>query len=313
VQRLGIGSLGRPRTLARALGFIRFLRREAIDVLQVYFPDSTCFGIPAAWLAGTPQRIRTSNNLGHASTRMSRLLGRFLNRFTSLTVTNCQAARQALLAHEKPRPERVLVLENGVDLERFMAIPRLTRRDSLGPARIGAIANLRPVKGLDVLLEAAAILRHAHPQACYQIAGEGELRPALLQAAKDHGLGQRFRLLGSVTEIPAYLAGLDIAVSCSRAEGMSNAVLEYMAGGRAIVATCVGATPDLIEDGVHGLLVPPGDARRLAAAMDLLMRDPALACRLGEAARQRAQECYSRGAMVRRFEDFYESLVRRSL
>jgi glycosyltransferase involved in cell wall biosynthesis len=93
---------------------------------------------------------------------------------------------------------------------------------------------------------------------------------------------------------------------------MPNAVLEYMAAGRPIVATAVGATPELIEDGEHGLLVPPGDAGALARAIARLLDEPALARRLGEAARWRARERYGREAMVRRFEDFYTSLIHRA-
>jgi glycosyltransferase involved in cell wall biosynthesis len=124
------------------------------------------------------------------------------------------------------------------------------------------------------------------------------------------GLAGRFSLAGAVRDVPAFLAGVDVAVLSSRAEGMSNAVLEYMAAGRAVVATAVGANVELIEDGVHGLLVPPGDAGRLAQAVDGLLRDPARAARLGAAARRRARERYGREAMVRRFEAFYEELVR---
>jgi glycosyltransferase involved in cell wall biosynthesis len=113
-----------------------------------------------------------------------------------------------------------------------------------------------------------------------------------------------------VKDVPGFLAGLDVAVLPSRAEGMSNAVLEYMAAGRPIVATAVGATPELIADGEHGLLVPPDDPARLADALDRLLRDPDLARRLGAAARRRARDRYGRAAMVRRFEAFYESLVR---
>ncbi len=90
---------------------------------------------------------------------------------------------------------------------------------------------------------------------------------------------------------------------------MPNAVLEYMAAARPIVATAVGATPELIRDGVHGLLVPPNDAPALAAAIDRLLTDRDLACRLGEAARERAMKRYSRSAMIRRFEAFYTRLV----
>ncbi len=119
----------------------------------------------------------------------------------------------------------------------------------------------------------------------------------------------RFRLRGGVDDMPGFLAGLDVAVLCSHAEGMSNALLEYMAAGRPIVATAVGAAPTLIEHEVHGLLVPPGDAVRLAEAIGRLLVDRRLAQRLGESARRRALERYGRAAMVRRFEGFYEQLL----
>ena len=122
------------------------------------------------------------------------------------------------------------------------------------------------------------------------------------------GLADRFHLLGSVADVPAFLGGLDVAVLPSRSEGMSNAILEYMAAGRAIVATAVGAAPELIDEDVHGLLVPPNDAAKLAEAIDRLLKNPALAQRMGEAARRRARERYSREAMVERFTDFYERL-----
>lgn len=111
--------------------------------------------------------------------------------------------------------------------------------------------------------------------------------------------------------MPGFLGGLDVAVLCSHAEGMSNALLEYMAAGRAVVATTVGAAPVLIEDGVHGLLVPPGDAQKLADGIERLLDDRELAQRLGAAARRRVWEQYGREAMIRRFEEFYLSLVPR--
>jgi glycosyltransferase involved in cell wall biosynthesis len=308
VWRLGLTALRRPAALVQAVRFARFLRRERIDVLQAYFPDSSYFGLPLAWLAGVPHRLRTRNNLGHWLTPLHRLLGRLLNAFATQSLTNCEAARQALQEAERPRPDSVIVLENGVDAERFRSVPPLAARAVGDPARVGVVANLRPVKGLDLLIEAAAQLVPHHPAVTFQVAGAGELRQALEQDIRARGLTEQFTLLGAVADVPRFLAGLDVAVLCSRAEGMPNAVLEYMAAGRAIVATAVGATPELIEDGVHGLLVPPGDAASLAGALTRLLRDPDLARRLGAAARRRALKRYSRAAMVRRFEDFYERL-----
>jgi glycosyltransferase involved in cell wall biosynthesis len=311
VLRLGVTSLRRPRTLARALGFVHFLRRRRIDVLQAFFPDSCYFGLPAAWLAGVPHRVRTRNNLGHWLTPLHRRLGRLLNHVTTCSVTNCRAAADALIAAEGPAPDSVVVLENGVDLDRFERIAPLEMPPPGGAVRIGAVANLRRVKGLDLLIDAAARLQTQHPQAGFQIAGEGEERAALERQIRDSGLTARFGLAGGVADVSGFLSGLHIAVLCSHAEGMSNALLECMAAGRAVVATRVGAAPDLITHERHGLLVPPGDAAALAGAIDRLLREPGLAVRLGQAARARACRRYGRAAMVRRFEDFYERLAGR--
>ncbi len=132
----------------------------------------------------------------------------------------------------------------------------------------------------------------------------------LEQLIRRHGLGAQFELAGSVSDIPAFTAGLDVAVLCSQAEGMPNAVLEYMAAGRPIVATDVGAVSELLDDGVHGLVIPPRNAAALAHALERLLEDPGFSLSLGEAARRRVREHYSRQAMVRRFEDFYLGIAR---
>jgi glycosyltransferase involved in cell wall biosynthesis len=307
VLRLGVGSLCRLATVAKARRLAQFLRRERVDVLQLYFPDSTYLGVLAGRLAGVPRVVRTRNNLGYYLTPLHRLLGRVVGRLTDVTVANCEPCREAVVANEGAAPGSVIVLENGVDLVRFSALPPLTARP--GPVRVGAVANLRPVKGLDVFARAAAAVAATRPEVSFEIAGEGEARPDLERLAADLGLGGRLRLPGVVRDVPAFLGRLDVAVLCSRSEGMSNALLEYMAAGRAIVASRVGASGSLIEDGVHGLLVPPGDDAALAAAVGRLVDDAGLRARLGAAARARAERQYSRRAMVDRFERFYQQLV----
>ncbi|MFQ3592590.1 MAG: glycosyltransferase [Gemmataceae bacterium] len=299
VLRLGVGRLRDPRTALQGWQFLRFLWDFQPDVVQTYFPDSSYFAVPLARVAGVPYVVRTRNNIGHWMRARDRWLGRLLNPLVSVTIANCQAARQALLRDERPLPQRVHVLENGVDLDRFLCLapPR-------GPARtVGAVANLRPVKGLDLLVESARQL----PELCFRVAGEGEQRDALQAKIDQHRLD--FTLTGACHNIPAFLGSLDIAVLCSRAEGLSNALLEYMAAARPIVATAVGATPDLIRDGQEGLLVPPGDADSLARALAYLRDHFALARQLGLAARRRAIARFSRSAMIRRFETFYIRLV----
>jgi glycosyltransferase involved in cell wall biosynthesis len=314
VVRLGVGSLRSAMTALKSMSFIHFLWRERIDVVQAYFPDSSYFGVLSAWLAGVRHRVRTRNNCGHWLTPGHRLLGQVLNLFTTATVANCDAARRALLATERPRRERVYVLENGVDLERFLALPLPGSGPGTfvpgSPQRwVGAVANLRRVKGLDVFVSAVTLLAERFPEVSFCVAGEGEQRSELQEQVGQAALAGRFDLMGKQADIPSFLGRLDVAVLASRAEGMPNAVLEYMAAARPIVATAVGAVPELIANEVHGLLVPPDDAGALAAAIGRLLADRALAHRLAEAARQRAVERYGRPAMVRRFEEFYTRLV----
>jgi glycosyltransferase involved in cell wall biosynthesis len=136
------------------------------------------------------------------------------------------------------------------------------------------------------------------------------MRTQLESLVERLGLVGRVVLEGPVADVPGFLAGLEVAVLCSRSEGLSNAVLEYMAAGRAIVATAVGGTGGLIDDGVHGLLVPPNHPSALAEAVRRLLADPVLAARLGAAARQRARERYDATVRARRFEDLFIRLVR---
>jgi len=312
VLRLGVRSLHQVDTLFKALQLARFLRREGIDILQVYFPDSSYLGVPVGRLAGVRQVVRVRNNLNHWMTPAHHMLGRLCNRLVTVTAANCEACRQAVLADERLPAKSVVVLENGVDLERFLEVPSLASQGKIrGTRRVGVVANLRPVKGLDVFVRAAALLAAAHADVRFEIAGEGEQRLVLEGLAHAAGLGDRLVLHGSVQDIPGFLAGLDVGVLCSRSEGMPNAVLEYMAAGRAIVATAVGATPQLLQDGVHGLLVPPEDPEALARAVGRLLEDRELASRLGAAARRRASARFSREAMVRRFEMFYLQLGQR--
>jgi glycosyltransferase involved in cell wall biosynthesis len=306
VYRLGFRSFLRPRQWIKALRLAGWFRRQRLDVLQVYFQDSVYLGVPVARLAGVRRVVRVRNNLGHFLTPKHRLLMLLFGRLVDRTLTNCEPAREALLRAEWLAGRRVEVLENGVDLERFPPAPPPDPTRST--VRVGLVGNLRAVKGIDLLVQAAAALRERYPRLTYEVAGEGPERPALERLIAGFGLADCFRLVGSVADVPGFLARQDIAVLCSRAEGMSNAVLEYMAAGRAVVVTDVGANAQLVRHGETGLVVPPGDAGALAGAIARLLDEPGLAVRLAEAARRRVQHDFSRAAMVRRFEGFYEGL-----
>jgi glycosyltransferase involved in cell wall biosynthesis len=303
VLRLGVRklmSVSAARAAARLRSFWRVTRP---DVLQVYFLDAAYLGVPVARLCGIPKVLRVRNNLGYWLTRKHRLLGRALRPLVDATLTNTDAGKQALVENDGLSPDRVVVLENGVDTTRFnrFMFPDTSKRR----VRVGCVANLRPVKNIDGLMRAAKPALEQFPQLVFEVAGEGEQRAELERLHAALGLGNRFVLRGSVPDVPGFLRTVDIAVLPSHSEGMSNALLEYMSAGRAVIATDVGANARLVQHGSSGLIVPPGDPAALVDAIGQYLATPLRAAAYGAAARRRVEAEYSRDSMARRFENFY--------
>jgi glycosyltransferase involved in cell wall biosynthesis/fucose 4-O-acetylase-like acetyltransferase len=306
VLRLGVRSLHHPSSLLRALQLARFLRHHRIDVLQLFFADSTYFGAPVGRIAGVPVIVRSRLDIGFWVRPIDRWLGRICTWLVDATLANCEACRRSVVVDEGADPDSVVIIPNGVDLARFAKFQEL-KGDSIsaGCARVGVVANLSPWKAIDLLVRAAAILVEHHPSIRFQVAGEGGLRAELDCLIRSLGLQDRFELLGTVADIPAFLSTLDVAVLCSRTEGAPNAIVEYMIAGRPIVVTDVGGNRELIEDETHGLVVPPESASHLAAAIHRLLQDRSLAARLAGNARRKGVAEHSAEVYARRYEDFY--------
>jgi glycosyltransferase involved in cell wall biosynthesis len=305
---LGLKALCRPSAVPAAVKLAAFWRRNRVDVVQTYFIDSTYFAAPFARLCGIRHVVQVRNNVGYWLTPVHRLIGRTVGRLTDVILTNSDAARRAILATAGHSPRRVRLIENGVDLERFPPGP--PPDTSRAVVRIGAVANLRPVKNIDGLVRVARRLCRDDSRLHFEVAGDGEQRPVLESAIHEAGLERRFILRGPISDIPAFLASLDVAVLCSHSESMSNALLEYMAAGRAIVATDVGANARLVRGGREGIIVATED-EALTRGIRTFLQQPELARETATAARARAQAEFSRAAMIRRFEDFYKSLGQR--
>jgi glycosyltransferase involved in cell wall biosynthesis len=306
ILRLGVAKLFGPSGGRAAKRLRDHWLAVRPDVAQIYFLDSAYLGVPVARWAGVPKVVRVRNNLGHWLTRKHRLLNRVIRPLVDVTLTNSEEGREALMKHDGLAPERIAVIENGVDLERFPDHPLPPRGETI---RIGTVANLRPVKNIDGLMRAAKRLLERHPNVRIEVAGEGEQRPELERLHTELQLGSRFVLRGSLRDVPGFLASLDIAVLPSHSEGMSNALLEFMAAGRPVVATDVGANAKLLDRGGCGLLVPPRDEDSLVAALSRLIENERIGSEMGRAGRKRVERDFSRGAMRAKFEDFYRQLA----
>ena len=266
---------------SRMVRSVRLLRRHRIDVLQAYFPDSSYFGLPAARLAGVPHRLRTRNNLGHWLTPGHRRLGRALNALTTATLTNCDAARQALLAAEGPgacgvgpragERRRPGPIPGPTPDRRNAARKRRAsgRWRTCGRSKAWTCWSRRRAAAGRVPAAGGLPRRRRGRPACRAGSGDRAARP-----------GRAVLTPGRVRRRAALPCRPRRGRAPSRAEGMSNALLGDMAAGRPIVATAVGGNPELVEHGVHALLVPPDDAGALARAIDRLLKERPLARRL---------------------------------
>ncbi len=168
---------------------------------------------------------------------------------------------------------------------------------------VGALARLDPIKGLDLLLRAAAPLESVE----LTVIGEGPARAELEALANELGLSDRVRFVPWADDARRRLAELDVFVLPSRNEGFPLSIVEAMLAGRPVIATDVGSVSEAVGEET-GILVPPGDVARLQAAISELVADPARRRRLGEAGRRRALDRFTSAAMARAFETLYREL-----
>ncbi len=323
---------------------VRKLRRGGVHVLVIDEPDdAVAVGALAAHLAEVRADVvhnhmfraetvgtRAAMALGgighrrpyvvgtvHSSRVRSREDRRELRRLTP-EIDRLIAVSEAIVRkiHDEGRATvPVELIYNGVDLERYdHQEPCCTLRDEYGmepgAVMVGVVARLEPEKGHPTLLEAWPLVLKQVPDAYLVIVGEGSRREALEQQARELRVAHRVIFTGRRDDVPAVTAALDCAVLPSYREAQGLTILEAMALSRPVVATKVGGIPEMIEDGVTGLLVPPGDAAALAAAIGRVLLDHPLADTLGRAGHDMVHDRFCVELMVRAIEAIYDDGAR---
>ncbi|MEN3284946.1 MAG: hypothetical protein V7607_6086 [Solirubrobacteraceae bacterium] len=310
VRFLGLRRSGRW-DLAAWRPLVRLLRSGEVQVLHGHMFGSNVWAVVLGRLTGVPVVIAHEHSWAFTGDRPRQLVDRHvIGRGSDVLVACSREDRRRMIEVEGIPADRVLVVPNGI--VGLLPTPGRDVRHELGIAAdapvVGSVGALRAEKRFDVLLRAAAQLVPGWPGLRVVIAGAGAERSALEALAGDLGLGDRAMLLGARDDVPDVLAAIDVAVTCSDFEGSPLSVLEYMEAGLPVVATRVGGLPDLIDDGVHGLLVPRRDPAALAGALHALLGDPGRRRAMGEAGRRRRREQFDFEVMVQRLEDLYERL-----
>jgi len=289
-----------------------WLGRNLIDVVNTHSSND-------GWLAGVAARVA-----GRILIRSRHIEVDYPNRFWSgvafrylphHVVTTSQRIANRLVEELDLPPARVTCVATGVDLARFHPGVKGGLREELGlapeVALVGMISVLRSWKGHATFLDAAAgLLKSATRPMRFIIAGDGPGREELAGKIAQEPWKNQVTLLGHRADVPNILASLDVLALPSYAhEGIPQIILQAQAMARAVVATTVGGIPEVVEDGVTGLLVPPRNPEALAGKIGALLDEPALRACLGEAARAKIERHYSLDAMGERLLSLYTDLA----
>ncbi len=289
----------------------RYLREARIDVLHAHMFGSNAWGVLWGRLARVPVVLAHEHTWSYEGQPLRKLVdGRFIGRLATrfIAVSNLDRERMVELEHVPPQkavmiPTAYIPRSDGTrgDLRAELGLPADAKL-------VGTIAQLRPQKALDVLLEAVATLASRVPAVQLVIAGDGPARMELERLASARPeLAVRTHFLGVRQDVSTLLDGFDVAAMSSDFEGMPLFAFEAMAHGVPLVATRVGALPDIL-DGAAGLLVDPRDPAALADAIELLLESPERAAEAVRAGRERVAE-YTLDRTAERFAELYERLL----
>jgi glycosyltransferase involved in cell wall biosynthesis len=233
---------------------------------------------------------------------------RWKQRQVDCFIAASEAIRRILIADGIPA-ERTITVHEGIDVDHVLAAPPVNVHEALwlphhAPV-VGNVAALVPHKGQRHLIDAAHLVVREVPDARFVILGEGELREPLERQVREHHLEKHVLLPGFRTDVLGCIKGFDLFAMSSVTEGLGTSLLDAMACSRAIVATRAGGIPEVVEDGVTGILVNPRDHAAMAQAIVRLLEDDMRRKQMGEAGFARVNERFTVERMVAATADVY--------
>lgn len=300
--------------LASSWRLSRVLKQVRPDVIHAHDPHALALAVMALSITAPSPRPplvaahREERRLGHNS------FSRWQISEVDCFIANCAAMGNRLAADGVPKA-KITVVHEGVDVER---IERMAGADvhaafylPHGSPVVGTVAALVPRKGLHHLIDAAALVIRDVPDTRFVVLGGGELRESLERHIKDKHLERHVFLGGFRPDAIEMTRSFDLFAISSVTEGMCTALVDAMAAGKAAVATSVGGIPEVLIDGETGYLVPPRDHQAMADRLVFLLTHEQAREQMGNAARQRARECFTVERMVTATAAVYERLAGR--
>lgn len=308
------------RTYHNPLNIIRLARRlrgNSTHILHAHSYFSGTFGRLAGIIAGVPVMILHIQTSHQNRRNRHLIIDRLLSRFTARIIACSESALSYLTDFEGINKQKVITVHNAVDLKRFDTVNKADvenlRRElgiDISTKIVCTVARLEPVKGLEYLLKAAAIVvNHIH-DVKFVFVGRGPLENELKKQTEQLGLAEEVIFTGIRKDVPVLLSACDVFVLPSpEREGLPNVIPEAEACSKPVIATNIGGIPESVIDGVTGFLVPPKDPQALADKILLLLGDLSLAKQMGKMGKDLCLRRFSAEAMIRKLDKLYFDLL----
>jgi glycosyltransferase involved in cell wall biosynthesis len=310
IVHLPVSSFKSWSAVSGAIQLARYVRRNDIRLVHTFDYPMTVFAIPVCRFFTAAAAVSSQRSHRELIPRGYRRLVRMTDGIADAIVVNCDFLRSHLEHDEGVRPERIQLCYNGIDLDVF------TRRDLSRPRElpadafvIGVVAALRPEKDLSTLLRAFALVRHLKAGMKLAVIGGGPMLESLQAEARSLGIDADCIFARATSQVAEWLNAIDIFVLPSKSEALSNALMEAMACGCAVIASNVGGNPELVRNGETGLLFQSGDAAGLSAALQQLMEDEPLRAQVASAGMRLIHEHFSIRAAAQHMGEIYTRII----
>jgi len=300
----------------------RIIKKYQINIVHTHGGVAGLWGRFAAFLAGNVAIVHTLHGIHYLNYQNSLLkriliyLERLLSAVTNVVICVAAADEKKIVKFKLAPSEKIRLIRCGIEFDSDNVSPTeiIQFRNSLGCTSetklLVNVARLHRQKGQKYLLTAFKEVQQQMPGAKLVIVGDGPERRALEKFVQTQGLAEQVYFTGYRQDIQTILTATDLFVLSSLWEGLPLVIIEAMSQAKPIVATQVDGIPEIIESGKNGLLVPPGDSNQLAAAILRLIQHPALAIKLGEAARQKVLADYAIQYMIQKIEKLYVNMMK---
>lgn len=305
-------------TYLNFLKLIRFLQDYKPDVVHTFFPVGNIVGVLAARLAGINNIISSRRDYGEWMNRHYLFATRFANKFAKNIIANSNQVKELTERKEKINNGKVKVILNGIDTGIFNDINHdnaLKKRLNISENTkvVGIVANIKPVKNYNIFLKAAKEVLRIRDDVSFLIVGDGPMREEIEKFGHTLHISEKLHFAGAQKNIVPYLSIMDVGINCSKREGLSNAIMEYMATGVPCIVSNVGGNPDLITHNFNGYIFEFDDYKTLASLILKLLEENETRDKFIRNAQEKIVKEMSLDTMLTNYKILYKTLVDNSL